>query len=53
MTRVAWETLKMTFLLWVVIDPLIGVVEMLLPASRRHRAARTQWPATVTDSARV
>jgi hypothetical protein len=33
-------TLGTTFLVWVIIDPAIGLLEMLLPASREHRAAR-------------
>lgn len=33
---VAMGTLGTTFLVWIVIDPAIGLVEMLLPASRRH-----------------
>lgn len=33
-------TLGTTFLVWVIIDPFIGLLEMLLPASRRHRAKR-------------
>ena len=37
----ALGTLGMTFLVWVIVDPLTGLVEMLLPpASRRHRAQR-------------
>ncbi|HNY77837.1 MAG: hypothetical protein RBS72_09680 [Sedimentisphaerales bacterium] len=38
---VALGTLGTTFLVWMVIDPLAGLIEMLLPASRRHRAERT------------
>ncbi len=38
---IALGTLGMTFLVWVIVDPLVGVLEMLLPpASRRHRAER-------------
>lgn len=33
-------TLGTTFSVWVVIDPLIGLAEMLTPDSRRHRAER-------------
>ncbi|HSW01580.1 MAG TPA: hypothetical protein VLI39_15525 [Sedimentisphaerales bacterium] len=40
MIPVAMGTLKATFLTWVVIDPLVGILEMDLPASRRHRAER-------------
>ncbi len=40
MIHVAMGTLKATFLAWVVIDPLVGILEMDLPASRRHRAER-------------
>ncbi len=38
---VALGTLGMTFLVWVIVDPLIGLLEMLLPSvSRRHRSQR-------------
>jgi len=37
---VALGTLGTTFIIWVVIDPAAGMLEMLLPASRRHRLAR-------------
>jgi len=37
---VAIGTLGTTFLVWIVIDPALGVLEQLLPASRRHRAQR-------------
>ena len=38
---VALGTLGTTFLVWVIVDPLAGLLEMLLPpASRRHRAER-------------
>jgi hypothetical protein len=37
---IALGTLGTTFLVWVVVDPLAGLLEMLLPASRRHRAER-------------
>jgi hypothetical protein len=33
-------TLGMTFLVWVIVDPTIGMLEMLLPESRSHYAAR-------------
>jgi len=33
-------TLKTTFLAWVVIDPLVGIIETSLPGSRSHRAGR-------------
>ena len=33
-------TLGTTFLVWVIIDPVIGLLEMLLPASRKHQAKR-------------
>lgn len=33
-------TLGTTFAVWVIIDPVIGLIEMLLPASRKHRAER-------------
>lgn len=33
-------TLATTFLVWVVVDPVIGLLEMLLPASRKRRTER-------------
>jgi len=37
---IALGTLATTFLVWVVVDPLIGLLEGLLPASRKHRVER-------------
>jgi hypothetical protein len=37
---IAVGTLGTTFLVWVIVDPLIGLIEMILPASRKHRAQR-------------
>ena len=38
---VALGTLGATFLVWVIVDPVIGMLEVLLPAScRKHRAQR-------------
>jgi hypothetical protein len=37
---VALGTLGTTFIVWVVVDPVAGLVEMLLPESRKHRAER-------------
>jgi len=38
---VALGTLATTFLVWVIVDPVVGLMEMLLPpTSRRHRAER-------------
>lgn len=37
---IAMGTLKATFVAWIVVDPLVGIMEMDLPASRRHRAER-------------
>ena len=38
---IALGTLGMTFLVWVIVDPVTGLLEMLLPPkSRRHRAER-------------
>ena len=33
-------TLAMTFLVWVIVDPALGMIEMLLPESRKHYIAR-------------
>lgn len=37
---VARGTLWVTFSVWVILDPLAGLIEMVLPQSRRHRAER-------------
>lgn len=37
---IALGTLGTTFLVWVIVDPAIGLLEMLLPASRKHRSER-------------
>lgn len=37
---VAMGTLGTTFAVWVVLDPLAGLVEMFLPSSRKHRLER-------------
>ncbi len=37
---VALGTLGTTFAVWVIIDPMAGLIEMLLPSSRKHRAER-------------
>jgi hypothetical protein len=52
---IALGTLGATFLVWVIVDPLLGVLEMLLlPASRKHRAerlaqAKAQWEKKQKD----
>ncbi len=37
---IALGTLGTTFLVWVIVDPLAGLLEMLLPTSRKHRLER-------------
>jgi hypothetical protein len=37
---VSLGTLGITFLVWVILDPAIGLLEMLLPATRKHRTQR-------------
>lgn len=37
---IAMGTLSTTFVVWVIIDPIAGMLEGLLPASRRHRIER-------------
>jgi len=37
---VSMGTLGITFLVWVILDPAIGLLEMLLPTSRAHRIQR-------------
>jgi hypothetical protein len=40
LSGIAVGTLGVTFFVWVVIDPAIGLLELLLPASRKHRTQR-------------
>jgi len=37
---IALGTLTITFAVWVLVDPAVGILEMLLPTSRRHRVMR-------------
>ena len=37
---IAMGTLGVTFLVWVIVDPAIGLLELFLPASREHRVRR-------------
>ena len=37
---VAMGTLYTTSVVWVAVDPVVGLIEMLVPASRRHRMER-------------
>lgn len=37
---IALGTLATTFLVWIIVDPAISMVESLLPASRKHRVER-------------
>ncbi len=37
---IALGTLGTTFMVWVIIDPVTGLIEMFLPSSRKHRAER-------------
>lgn len=37
---IAMGTLGVTFLVWVILDPAFGLLEMLLPTSRKHRTQR-------------
>jgi len=37
---IAMGTLGTTFVVWVVVDPIAGLVEVFLPASRKHRLER-------------
>ena len=41
LTGIAMGTFGMTFLVWVVVDPAAGLLEMLVPLSRRHYIMRT------------
>ncbi len=40
LSGIAMGTLSVTFLVWVVVDPAIGMFELLLPESRKHRVRR-------------
>jgi hypothetical protein len=46
---IATGTLGTTFLVWVVVDPLIGLLELILPTSRKHRAQRLIAAKTEKD----
>ena len=53
---IAMGTLGTTFLVWVIVDPLIGLLEMILPASRKHcaqRQAQTKIERDKKQKARV
>ena len=41
LTGIAMGTFGMTFLVWVVVDPVASLLEMLVPLSRRHYIMRT------------
>ena len=49
---IALGTLGATFLVWVIVDPLIGLLEASLPASRKHRAERLAQAKAVRESKR-
>ena len=40
LNTIAFGSLATTFLVWIIVDPAIGLFEMLLPASREHRTQR-------------
>jgi len=46
---IAMGTLGVTFFVWVIVDPAIGLIELLLPASRRHRVERLAKIKTVRE----
>ena len=50
---IALGTLGTTFLVWVIVDPLIGLLEMILPASRKHRAQRLAQAKTERDKKQI
>ncbi|MBN1765339.1 MAG: hypothetical protein JW860_08795 [Sedimentisphaerales bacterium] len=39
---IAYGSTGVTFLVWIIVDPVIGVIENLLPASRQHRKLRLE-----------
>lgn len=39
-TGIAYATVAATFLVWIILDPAIGFLETMTPASRRHRQLR-------------
>jgi len=47
---IAMGTLGTTFLVWVIVDPLIGLLEMILPTSRKNRARRLIEAKTERDN---
>jgi hypothetical protein len=46
-------TLGTTFLVWVVVDPAIGLVEMFFPQSRKHRNKRLAQAALEKEEKRI
>lgn len=48
--ELSYATLGATFLVWIIIDPLIGIIEILLPDSRRHRRKRLAQVSAVRAS---
>jgi len=42
MLSIATGSLAATFMVWVILDPAIGLLEMLIPASAQHRHQRTE-----------
>ena len=42
-----------TFLMWIIVDPVTGLVEMLLPSSREHRRARLAEAKAMREKQRL
>lgn len=50
---IALGTIGATLLFWIMVDPLIGVSEMLLPASRRMRLERYEMARMMREQKRI
>lgn len=50
---VAIGSFWVTFLVWIIVDPAAGLIEMLLPASREHRRKRLAQAETMREKERL
>ncbi len=40
--QIAMSSLAVTFIMWIIIDPLVGMIEIALPKPRKHRTERLE-----------
>ena len=53
LNTIAFGSLATTFLVWIVVDPAVGLFEMLLPVSRKHRTQRLAEDRTLRQKRRI